>query len=260
MAKAPAPPPRRRAEIPVEDISDAIAKLRHRMEDVKNISLPGPGGDFSAVARAVATKVNATYDDVFGQDTIEAKEGQVSYHSFIVRWSPSTWEDEVETFNLARGRVIAGLQAAIDLLEEKQKLVPQSGSKRALGTVEGVNLHPEIERRVVKLFRDGHYANAVEDACKALNALVKLRSGRDDLDGASLMQTVFSVKAPLLAFNDLANESDRSEQQGMMHLFTGAMLAFRNPRAHDFVQDHPDRALKIIQLVSLLGELLDTAK
>ena len=96
--------------------------------------------------------------------------------------------------------------------------------------------------------------------CKALNALVKLRSGRDDLDGATLMQQVFGGKAPTLRFNDLADESDRSEQQGFMHLFAGAMLGFRNPRAHKIIQDHPERALEYIAFISLLAKLLDEAE
>jgi hypothetical protein len=49
------------------------------------------------------------------------------------------------------------------------------------------------------------------------------------------MMTVFSAKNPILKFNDGTNDSDKSEQQGMMHLFAGAMLAFRNSRAHEIV-------------------------
>jgi hypothetical protein len=38
---------------------------------------------------------------------------------------------------------------------------------------------------------------------------VKEKSRRHDLDGANLMRTVFSVNAPILAFNDL----DPDEQE-----------------------------------------------
>jgi len=58
-----------------------------------------------------------------------------------------------------------------------------------------------------ELYRNGHYANAIEDAVKALNGLVRLRSGQDG-DGTSLMQAVFSPKNPILRFNELVDETD----------------------------------------------------
>jgi uncharacterized protein (TIGR02391 family) len=73
------------------------------------------------------------------------------------------------------------------------------------------------------------------------------------------MNTVFSPKAPTLKFNNLASDSDRSEQQGMMHLFAGAMLAFRNPRAHQLVSDDAEKALEIISFLSYLAKSVDTA-
>jgi hypothetical protein len=39
---------------------------------------------------------------------------------------------------------------------------------------------------------------------------------------------VFSKNNPVLAFNDLANRTDLDEQEGMMHLFEGTVLAIRN--------------------------------
>jgi uncharacterized protein (TIGR02391 family) len=66
---------------------------------------------------------------------------------------------------------------------------------------------------------------------------------RTDPSGTELMQLVFSPKSPILKFNEQQNDSERSEQQGMMFLFSGAMLAIRNPRAHGLVQDHPENAI-----------------
>jgi uncharacterized protein (TIGR02391 family) len=74
------------------------------------------------------------------------------------------------------------------------------------------------------------------------------------------MLRVFSPKNPVLRFNTLETETDRSQQQGMMHLFAGAMLAFRNPRAHQVIQDHPQQAQEIIAFLSLLAKMLDNAQ
>ena len=74
------------------------------------------------------------------------------------------------------------------------------------------------------------------------------------------MTSVFGGKAPTLQFNDLSTESDQNEQRGFMYLFAGAVAGLRNPRAHDFIRDDPERALEFIAFVSLLAKLLDETK
>jgi len=94
----------------------------------------------------------------------------------------------------------------------------------------------------------------------ALVNYVKEKSRRHELDGAPLMRTVFSRNNPVLAFNDLADQGDQDEQEGLMHLFEGAVLAFRNPRAHDLERDTPEDALECIAFLSMLAKRLDQAK
>jgi uncharacterized protein (TIGR02391 family) len=55
-------------------------------------------------------------------------------------------------------------------------------------------------------------------------------------------------------------ETDQSEQRGMMNLYAGVMLAFRNPRAHGLVDDEATNALEIIGLVNFLAKSLNRAK
>jgi len=55
----------------------------------------------------------------------------------------------------------------------------------------------------------------------------------------------------------LTDQSDRDEQKGFMMLFSGAVAGLRNPRAHKFVNDDPERALEFIAFVSLLAKILD---
>lgn len=122
--------------------------------------------------------------------------------------------------------------------------------------IEALPLHPRIREVCLDLYRDGHYASAVLEASKALINYVKEKSRRDDLDGADLMRTVFSPKRPTLAFD----VTDESEQEGMMHLFEGAVLAVRNPRGHDFPNDSPERALEYISFLGLLANLVQEAR
>jgi uncharacterized protein (TIGR02391 family) len=74
------------------------------------------------------------------------------------------------------------------------------------------------------------------------------------------MRYVFSRNNPVLAFNGLADDTDRSEQEGLMHLFEGVMLALRNPRAHALLDDSPEVALEYIALISLLAKRVDQTK
>jgi uncharacterized protein (TIGR02391 family) len=131
---------------------------------------------------------------------------------------------------------------------------------RSLTSFDSLDVHPRIADVGRDLFNGGHYANAVGDAAKALVNYVREKSRRDDLDGAPLMRTVFSANAPILSFNDLKDQSDRDEQEGMMHLFEGAVLGIRNPRSHAFRIDDVHDAVEYLGLLSLLTRRVERAR
>jgi uncharacterized protein (TIGR02391 family) len=161
--------------------------------------------------------------------------------------------------NQKRRRAIALLTEEVALLKE-QLGDDQGPTDDRLGRAySNLDLHPEIARAASTLYRDGHYANAVVDAVKALNDLVRLRSG-EALDGTALMQKVFSPKKPILRFNELKDRTDQDEQEGFMMMFSGAVAGLRNPRAHKLIKDDPERSLEFIAFVSLLAKLLDGAR
>ena len=69
------------------------------------------------------------------------------------------------------------------------------------------------------------------------------------------MQTVFSPRSPKLVISD-----DSDEQQGFMWLFSGAVMAIRNPKAHRLVeQNDPQRTLEWLSFASVLLRVLDDA-
>ena len=52
-------------------------------------------------------------------------------------------------------------------------------------------------------------------------------------DGAELVNEAFGMKAPLLAINPLATDSEKSEQKGFTQLLIGIFQEWsRNPLAH----------------------------
>jgi uncharacterized protein (TIGR02391 family) len=206
-------------------------------------------------------KLDGTLSEIFGLNSAEMKRTKVSTFDFsfnTVRMVPPPRHELVRAFQAGQQRAISRIKATIELLSERLEPSNVGGTSNAIRAYEGLALHPEIERAASNLYRNGHYANAIEDAVKALNSLVRLRSGIE-LDGSTLMERVFSPSNPILKFNDLANQSGKDEQKGYMMLFSGAVSGLRNPRAHAILQDDPERALEFIAFVSLLAKLLDQA-
>jgi uncharacterized protein (TIGR02391 family) len=127
-------------------------------------------------------------------------------------------------------------------------------------TSERLSLHPRILKVSKKLFEDDHPWDAVYAAAKALVIYVKERSGCNDRDGADLVRFVFSRKDPILAFNNLVTPTEQDEQEGMMHLFEGAVLGIRNPGSHSFPAGPRERAIEYIILLSLLAYRVQEAR
>ena len=112
---------------------------------------------------------------------------------------------------------------------------------------------PELRETTRLLFINGHHAQAVEEACKCLNNVVKGLTGLDDADGAGLMRTAFSPNKPILMFSGLDTRSDTNQQQGYMDIFAGMMTGVRNPRAHEHgYLDDPSTALELLGLANHL--------
>ena len=86
------------------------------------------------------------------------------------------------------------------------------------------------------------------------------KSGRYDVSGPLLIEQVFFPDRPVLAFNALADQSDRDEQKGLMLLFQGVVFALRNPRAPRALADSSEEALEAIALISLLAKRLERAE
>ncbi len=122
------------------------------------------------------------------------------------------------------------------------------------------DLHPAVVRTAKPRFEAQNYADAVEAALKEVNSIIKdhvRRKTGKELDGATLMQTAFSPKAPIIVLDDLTTESGRNVQQGYMQLYAGAMVGIRNPKAHANLTIDAKRAKHHLHIASLLTYCFD---
>jgi uncharacterized protein (TIGR02391 family) len=254
------------AKLSADEMRQEIVKLERRISELKALDIQNITTGDQPELIALKASIESTLESVFGATTDydryedATKLDLTPYALFLFRGDSSTPPHELRKgITEGRNRAVALLQQARNVLAEKLGDLGETRGGRALRAYEGLDLHPEIERAADALYRGGHYSNAVADAVKALNGLVRMRSGKE-IDGTTLMETVFSVNNPILKFNDAADQSDKDEQRGFMMMFSGAVAGLRNPRAHKFIKDDPERALEFIAFVSLLAKLLDGAK
>lgn len=121
-----------------------------------------------------------------------------------------------------------------------------------------LNLHPEfIQTKVEIFYNNKNYEEAVRVAFMRINNRIKKHTGLE-LDGAPLMRSAFSKQSPLIKLNSLSTQEEKDEQEGMMHILEGGMLAFRNPHSHDDERKMTrEDATKIIELTNYLMSMLD---
>lgn len=252
-------------EFTSDEIDRYIEKLKRRIGELRAID-PKVTPHDDATIESLTHRIRESIREVFGEQSPEFKKYKYIQigHGEIPSFGFMDGEQSIhyvqQRFANGIPHTIKILDGLVDWLNEKKGDLKSNTQTYPKASIGGMDLHPRIAEVCRDLYQDEHYPDAVFNASKSLVNYVKERSGKFDLDGASLMRTVFSKNAPVLAFNDLQDQSDMDEQEGMMHLFEGAVLALRNPRGHSFRYDTPERALEYIGLLSMLAKLLAEAK
>ncbi len=123
---------------------------------------------------------------------------------------------------------------------------------------QGRRIHPEVLKYCRPELLQDNYFHAVFEAVKGLAQRIREMSGTHG-DGAGLVDQVFSVERPLLAFTALQTETERSEHKGFAALLKGCFAAVRNPLAHEpkILWQGEDDAADYLSLISLLHRKLD---
>jgi uncharacterized protein (TIGR02391 family) len=235
------------------EIDKAVQKLERRIAELSSLDIEAAERDKTGAVQVATSNLRDTIRDVFGPNSPEFAENK-----YRELWSGPiiggmSDRQRLATKEAGKQEAIGILRGLIGRLAEKREELAGSSAPTPKAFLEYLSLHPRISDVAAELFEDGHHWEAVFAASKALVNLVKERSGRHDLDGAPLMRTVFSRNDPILAFNELKNQTDLDEQEGMMHLFEGAVLGIRNPGGHAFPEGPERRAVEYLSLISLLA-------
>ncbi len=119
-------------------------------------------------------------------------------------------------------------------------------------------MHSEVLKYCRTELMQDNYFHAVFEATKGLAQRIREMSGVE-LDGAALVDKAFSIDRPLLAFNSLRTETERSEHKGFATLLKGCFAAVRNPLAHGpkILWEGEDDAADYLSMVSLFHRKLD---
>jgi uncharacterized protein (TIGR02391 family) len=264
MTKKTRQPQPQAANLSLKQMELATPKIERRIADLESFDANSVNDRSDPRIDALEKQLDALLVSIFGAGTVEYDR----YHWSITRLDTASinmmYETPISEIREGLKQGIATAKANLESIKkgflEELRDAGHTAMGKTLKAYEGLELHPAIERAAGQLFKDDHYANAIEDAVKALNALVRLNSGVDDKDGTALMEYVFSPKNPVLKFNDLTDPFDLDEQKGFMMMFSGAVAGLRNPRAHKVIKDDPEMALEFIAFISLLAKLADKTR
>ncbi len=126
------------------------------------------------------------------------------------------------------------------------------------GKLQGRKIHSETIKFCKAELMQDNYFHAIFEASKSLAQRIRELTGLHS-DGAALIDEAFSLKKPLIAFNTLQTETEKSEHVGFAMLLKGCFSAVRNPLAHGpkILWKGEDDAADYLTLISLLHRKLD---
>jgi uncharacterized protein (TIGR02391 family) len=182
------------------------------------------------------------------------------------RSSPEYFENLREQVNIALA--FAGMQVGEDgkmrqVAVARTLTEAQDRAGRLRAELVRRHVHSDVLRFCREELLQENYFHAVFEATKSVADKIRKLSGLQT-DGTALVDEAFGTSRglPMLAFNSLGTETERSEHTGLMNLLKGMFGTFRNTTGHapkiTWKIEEGD-ALDLLTLVSLLHRRLDTA-
>ncbi len=126
------------------------------------------------------------------------------------------------------------------------------------------DVHPDVLVFCRAELVQQNYFHAVLEAAKSVAEKIRVRTGLSG-DGAAIVDQAFGLSngPPMLSFNTLQSDWERSEHIGLAMLCKGLFSTFRNPTAHaPKIRWAVERseALDMLTLASMLHRRIDDAR
>jgi uncharacterized protein (TIGR02391 family) len=173
------------------------------------------------------------------------------------------WFDAIEEYE---GLVEEGFHKPSDSLVpfiEASKSVsnPRRSRKELEHLFDTRNLHSAVVEASKHQFINNDFPSSVFNAYKKLLAQIQDKSDDFFEDGVKLVTSIFNPEKPVLQSSLAKWTADTSIQEGIMHLFMGAVLCVRNVFAHKSVYlTNPNDTLEYLSFASFLFKILDVLK
>lgn len=195
--------------------------------------------------------------------------------AFIMQvMTPVVWIDRREAFESIRERLngplaFSGLAVGEDGLLRQVSVArtideAEERASRLRAELRKRGVHPDVLRFCRAELLQQNYFHVVLEATKSVADKVRQRTGLMS-DASKLIDEAFGLGqtgTPLLAFNSLRSDTERSEHVGLANLLKGMFGAFRNVAAHApkiyWPIDEQD-AMDLLAIASLLHRRLDAA-
>lgn len=177
---------------------------------------------------------------------LAAKQNQVNAGNFVIQFinqamTPARYVSTPELFRWRRDGLNVALAFAGYRVREDGRVAhatrestvdgarARAGRLRSL--LESRGIHAEVFKYCKAELLEENYFHAVLEAVKGVAERLRFMSGLGT-DGAELVNSIFSVKSPVLAINSLKTDTELSEQKGIANMLVGIFGAIRNPVAH----------------------------
>lgn len=245
---------------------ELLTKQNNEVEKLRKCNLESP--EFIKWHRDTRVAI----ENIFGKDSSNCKDfTNIEYHLRVrsLRTSEAEYNRRyVQGLNEAE----AILKSMIDeIVKYRIETKPRANNHFSVEQLyDAIDLHPLVIQASRSCYMTGHYRPAILDTFISLVDYIKQKTNLD-LDGDNLINKVFSfvfdsakgeiTRYPIIAINELLNQSDRDEQLGFMYLCKGGVVGIRNPKAHKLIpQSNPLHALEYLSFASMLFRRIDEGK
>jgi uncharacterized protein (TIGR02391 family) len=182
---------------------------------------------------------------------------------FISAEDKRMWAEAVRQYeSLIESGALQPSDSLIPFIQASRRIPNPKKSKEQLKHLfDARDFHKSVVEASRKQFLNHDFPGAVFGAYKKVLNDVKVKSGDMNQDGIALITSVFNPKKPILQSHLATWTQDSSIQEGIMHLFMGAVYCVRNVFAHkDVYLTETDATLEYLSFASFLCKILDATR